>query len=241
MIVLPAIDLQGGKCVRLVEGRMDSAKVYDADPLDVARRWEAAGAAWIHVVDLDGAIGGARTGHWDLVGRIAGAVRVPVQFGGGVRTPDDARYLLGLGVRRVVIGTLAAQDPAQLAPLLGEAPDRVAIGLDARDGMVLVKGWEEASGRQAVDLARDLAAIGARRFVYTDVARDGTLTGPNLEATRQVAEAAGVPVTASGGVSSLDDLRRLRLLAECGVDSVIVGKALYEGRFTLPEALEVLA
>lgn len=241
MILLPAIDLKDGKCVRLVEGRMDSAKVYDADPLDVACRWEAAGAEWIHVVDLDGAVGGARTGHWDLVGRIAARVNVPVQFGGGVRTPDDARHLLRLGVRRVVVGTLAAQDPGALEPLLREAGDAVAIGLDARDGIVLVKGWEEATGRQAVDLARELAAVGAGRFVYTDVARDGTLTGPNYDATRQVAEAAKVPVTASGGVSSLDDLRRLRELGPLGVDSVIVGKALYESRFSLQQALEALA
>lgn len=239
---MPAIDLKDGKCVRLVEGRMDTAKVYDADPLEVARRWEAAGARWIHVVDLDGALGGRRTGHWDLVGRIAATVAVPVQFGGGVRDPADARTLLDLGIGRVVIGTLAAEDPAALEPLLRDASERVAIGLDARDGVVLVKGWERASGRLAVDLARDLAALGVRRFVYTDVARDGTLTGPNLAFTRMVAEAAaGVPVTASGGVSSLDDLRRLRELEPFGVDSVIVGKALYEGRFTLGQAMEAIA
>ncbi len=237
MTILPAIDLKGGKCVRLVEGRMDSATVYDADPLAVAQRWAAAGARWIHVVDLDGAVSGARTAHWEVARRIATEFGVPVQFGGGIRSSDDARRLLGLGIRRVVVGTLAVSDPDAVAELVAEAGDRVAIGLDARDGIVLVKGWEASSGRPAVDLAGELAARGARRFVYTDVSRDGTLTGPNLAATRTLAETAGVPVTASGGVSSLADLAALRELEPLGVDEAIVGKALYERRFTLEEAI----
>jgi phosphoribosylformimino-5-aminoimidazole carboxamide ribotide isomerase len=241
MILLPAIDLKGGKCVRLTEGRVDTAKVYDADPLAVARRWADAGAAWIHVVDLDGALGGARTGHWEIAARIAGEFGIPVQFGGGVRSPDAALRLLDRGISRIVLGTLAARDPESVAPLLREGGDRVAVGLDARDGMVRVAGWEADSGRRAVDLAKTLALLGAKRVIYTDIARDGTLGGPNLAATRELAEAAGVAVTASGGVATLDDLRALAQLGPYGVDSAIVGKALYEGRFTLAEALALLA
>lgn len=235
MIILPAIDLKEGCCVRLVEGRMDSVTVYDGDPLAVAKRWREGGAGMIHIVDLDGATLGNRTSHWDIAEEIA--KEGPVEFGGGIRTPEDALALLDRGITRIVIGTLAIHDPDCVQRLLETAPDRVAIGLDARDGVVLIKGWEESSGLQAVDLAREFTARGARRFVYTDVSRDGTLKGPNVEATRNLALAAGVPVTASGGVGTLDDLIALAALAPDGVDSCIVGKALYEGRFTLPEAI----
>jgi len=236
MIILPAIDLKGGKCVRLVEGRMDTATVYDADPLAVAERWTAAGAAWIHLVDLDGALAGSRTAHWDIAERIAADLRVPVQFGGGIRSAADARELLDRGVARVVIGTLAVTDPEAVEALLADGADRVAIGLDARDGVVLVKGWKEASGRLVKDLAREWAARGAKRFVYTDVARDGTLAGPDVAGLNALAAwVPEVPITASGGISSLLDLAALR--AAEGVDSAIVGKALYEGRFGLREAI----
>jgi phosphoribosylformimino-5-aminoimidazole carboxamide ribotide isomerase len=235
MRILPAIDLKGGQCVRLVEGRKDRATVYDGDPLAVARRWVRGGAEWIHVVDLDGAFAGQKTAHRAIAARIATRTGASVQFGGGIRSAAEARELLGGGVSRVVVGTLAVREPEAVAGLLAEFGDRVAIGLDARDGMILVGGWEEATGIMAADLARTMVTRGARRFIYTDVARDGTLTGPNLAATRLVAEAAGVPVTASGGVATLDDLSALRAVP--GVDEAIVGKALYEGRFTLEEAI----
>lgn len=240
MRVLPAIDLSGGRCVRLTEGRFDSAISYDGDPLEVALSWQRQGASMIHVVDLDGARGGERTVHWDLAGEMAARLDIPVQFGGGIRSAADVRDLLGRGVGRVVVGTLAVRDPQAIAGLLQESADRLVIGLDARDGIVLVSGWQETSGRKATDLARDLASLGARRFLYTDVARDGTLTGPNVEATRQLALAAGVRVTASGGVSQLSDLAALCGAEEDGVDEVVVGKALYEGRFTLGEALSAV-
>jgi phosphoribosylformimino-5-aminoimidazole carboxamide ribotide isomerase len=220
---------------------MDTAIVYDADPLEAARRWVAAGASWLHVVDLDGALAGTRTRHWDIAAAIARQTGVPVQVGGGIRSHDDALGLLESGISRIVIGTLAATDPAALEPLLRAQADRIAIGLDARDGIVQIRGWGASGGRRAVELAVELRARGARRFVYTDIARDGTLAGPDLESTRELARAVSVPITASGGVASLDDLRALRALELAGVDSVIVGKALYEGRFTLQDALEACA
>jgi phosphoribosylformimino-5-aminoimidazole carboxamide ribotide isomerase len=237
MLIIPAIDLRGGRCVRLTQGRRDAVKVYDGDPVGRAREFAAEGAPMIHVVDLDGAFADTESPNREIARRIFGAVGVPVQFGGGVRSEDDVSRLIDWGAARVVVGTLAVESPALLERLAGRFAGRVAVGIDARGGRVVTRGWERQEELAAIDLARRVAAAGVLRIVYTDVARDGTLGGANVEQTCAVARAAGVPVTASGGVSSLADLESLRRAAGCGIEGVIVGKALYDGVFTLREAL----
>jgi phosphoribosylformimino-5-aminoimidazole carboxamide ribotide isomerase len=236
MHIIPAIDLRDGRCVRLRQGIRSQQTVYDADPIDIATRFATAGASMVHVVDLDGAFNGAASANRSVLKGILNAVKVPVQFGGGIRSVDDVERLHALGVARVILGTLATESTDILMHLLDRFGSFVAVGIDARDGRVMTRGWEQASETKAVDLAQTVAAIGVERIIYTDIARDGMLTGPNIQQTVALARAAGVRVTASGGVSSLDDIRRLAESGEPLVDSVIVGKAFYEGRFTMEEA-----
>lgn len=235
MIVMPAIDLRGGRVVRLRQGAPGDATVYGGDPAALARRWEEQGAARLHVVDLDAAIEGHPQA--DVVAAVVRAVSVPVEVGGGVRTLDDARRWRAAGAERVIFGTAAVDAPDVVQRASEEWPGGVAVALDARDGRVAVSGWLEVTQIGALELAARVRAWGVPRVQYTDVARDGTLTGPNLAAIEDLARGSGLRVTAAGGVSCLADLRRLAALEACGVDEVIVGKALYEGCFTLSEAL----
>ena len=237
MIVIPAIDLKNGKCVRLFQGRKSDMTVYNDNPVEVARQFASAGAEMIHVVDLDGAFNETGSPNRAVVRQIVEAVDVSIEFGGGVRTIDDVRQLCDAGVARVVLGTLAAESPDALKQFVDEFHAQVCVGIDARDGRVMTRGWESTTPLQAVDLARSVADCGVQRIIYTDIARDGTLGGPNIQQTLAVAEAANVSVTASGGVSSLDDIKRLRDARDSRLDSVIVGKALYEGKFKLEEAI----
>ena len=234
MIVIPAIDLKNGLCVRLLQGRKSEMTVYNEDPVQVAREFAAAGAEMIHVVDLDGAFNEAESPNRAVVRRIIDAVNIPIEFGGGVRSLEDVKQLCDAGVARVVLGTVAAEEPARLKDFVSSFGLKICVGIDARDGRVMTRGWETATPLMAVDLARSVAECGVERIIYTDIARDGALVGPNIEQTLAVARSANVRVTASGGVSSLDDIERLR---DAGLDSVIVGKALYEGRFRLEEAV----
>jgi len=237
MIVIPAIDLRGGRCVRLMQGRKSDVTVYNDDPVAVAKEFAAAGAKMIHVVDLDGAFSEADSPNRAVVERILETVDVPIEFGGGVRSLEDARVLADQGVARIVLGTVAAESPDALHGFVKRFSSKICVGIDARDGRVMSRGWETANAVNAVDLARTVAECGVERIIYTDIARDGTLVGPNVEQTVAVARAANVRVTASGGVSSLDDIRQLRDADDPRLDSVIVGKALYEGKFTLAEAI----
>lgn len=238
MLIIPAIDLRQGRCVRLAQGRKEEATNYDRDPIAVAQAFEAAGARLLHVVDLDGAFGEEQSVNREVVKRIIHSVSVPVQFGGGMRAIEDVEEMILAGASRAVIGTLAAESPETLKKLVELFGPRIVVGIDARDGHVMTRGWEKHGQIEAVDLARRIAGAGVERIVYTDVARDGMLTGPSIEQTSVIARESGLKVTASGGVSSLEDIERLSLVSEAGVDSVIVGKALYEGRFTLEEALQ---
>ena len=238
MIVIPAIDLKNGQCVRLLQGRKSEMTVYNENPVQVAREFAAAGAQMIHVVDLDGAFNESASPNRPVIREIIEAVDVPIEFGGGVRTIEDVRELCDAGVARVVLGTVAAESPDVLQKLVDEFAPRICVGIDARDGRVMTRGWQTATPLQAVDLARSVAECGVERIIYTDIARDGALVGPNIQQTLAVAEAANVRVTASGGVSSLDDIKRLRNAGDARVDSVIVGKALYEGKFKLEEAIQ---
>ena len=224
----PAIDLRGGRVVRLHQGDFDQETVYDDDPIAVAKSFEAAGAPWIHVVDLDAA---RRTGsNRDVVVAVAEAVAVPVQSGGGVRDSS----LLEAGVARIVIGSAAIDDPELVRRLAAAHPGRIAVGLDHWGGEVRVRGWQEGSGRRLLDVAAELALPGVAAFIVTDISRDATLVGPDVDGLGQLQQATDVPVIASGGVGSLDDIVVLR---ELGVAGVIVGKALYEGRFGVNEAV----
>jgi len=238
MLVIPAIDLKGGRCVRLTEGREQSAKVYDRDPLEVARAYEKAGARLIHIVDLDGAFLGAASANLQIIKRINGEITIPIEVGGGLRSLADIEFILrDVGARYSIIGTLAVEQPRLLKEAIAAFGDAIVVGIDARDGQVATHGWTEATRVAAIDLAREVASLGVGRIIYTDIARDGRLKGPNLETTREIARQSGARVTASGGVGSLDDIARLTELASDGVDGVIVGKALYENRFTLKQAL----
>ena len=242
MLVIPAIDLRQGKCVRLMQGRKEAATIYDGHPIKVAEAFENDGAQMLHVVDLDGAFSEPNERNRDVLRDLIHAVGIPVQFGGGLRSSKDIEQAISLGVARVVIGTLAVESPNMLAKFVGLfGVDHVAVGIDARNGQVVTRGWESEEQISALTLARRVAAAGIERIIYTDVQRDGTLAGVNIDQTCSIAEASGLKITASGGVASLEDLERLGAVSHCGVDSVIVGKALYEGRFTLPEAIAICA
>lgn len=241
MDLYPAIDLRAGRCVRLVEGDFGRETVYGDDPVAVAERFAAAGARWIHVVDLDA----ARTGeaaNRPVVARIAAALSgagARVQTGGGVRSLDDAAQLIDAGVARVVIGTAAVENPALVAEASRRWPGQVAVGLDHRGGEVRLRGWTEGAGRQVADLVPEAVTAGASAVIVTDISRDGRLVGPDVEGLAALAGGTGAPVIASGGVGSLDDVRALAAVP--GLIGVIAGKAIYEGRLDVGEALKVLA
>ena len=242
MLIIPAIDLRAGRCVRLSQGRKDATTIYENDPVDVAEGFERAGARMLHIVDLDGAFSESKSRNREVLRDITRTIKIPVQFGGGLRSTNDVEQAIGLGVTRVVIGTLAVESPETLARMVHLFGGRnIVVGIDASNGQVVTRGWETQTPISALTLARKVGELGIERIVHTDVQRDGTFAGVNLEQTRTLAVESGLKVTASGGVSSLDDLKRLKALAEWGVDSVIIGKAFYEGRFTLEEALQTSA
>ncbi|WP_281890777.1 1-(5-phosphoribosyl)-5-[(5-phosphoribosylamino)methylideneamino]imidazole-4-carboxamide isomerase [Paenibacillus sp. YYML68] len=233
--IYPAIDIRGGKCVRLIQGDYNQETVYNENPLEVAKAWAEQGAKWIHLVDLDGAKAGKPVND-QLIASIAQAVQVPVQVGGGIRTQADVDYVLSLGVSRLILGTAAIEDRDFVRSVLKKHGEKIAIGLDARDGFVATRGWLETSQVKATDLAVELAAEGARTFIFTDISRDGMMEGPNVEAIVALAKVSGQEVIASGGVSQYSDLQRLAEHVSEGVGGAIVGKALYTGSIKLIEA-----
>ena len=239
MILYPAIDLKDGQCVRLLRGDMDAATVYGADPAAQARQFADAGCAWLHIVDLNGAFEGKPV-NADAVTSILAAVELPVQLGGGIRDRDTIEHWLEAGVRRVILGTAALTDPDLVRGAARAHPGRVAVGIDARSGKVAIEGWAETSAVTATDLARRFEDAGVAALIYTDIDRDGAMSGPNISATASLAESTSIPVIASGGISSLADLRALR---DCGVplDGAISGRAIYEGQLDLAAALALLS
>ena len=234
MLILPAIDLRGGCCVRLRQGDYNRETVFDDDPVRVARRFEDAGATWLHVVDLDGARAGTPR-NLKQVEAVVEAVGMQVELGGGIRTTETAAAVLGLGVARVIVGTRAVREPDWLAEVAGRFPGRVALGLDARDGYVAVEGWESGTRQTAADVLAAAGGLPLAAIIYTDIAKDGMMAGPNVEATAEVARASPLPVIASGGVTTVDDIRRLKDAG--GIHGAIIGRALYEGTITLEAAL----
>ena len=237
--VYPAIDMKGGKCVRLYQGDYEQETVYGDSPFDMAKKFADEGATWIHLVDLDGAKDGEKI-HADEVIRISKELPVSVQVGGGIRTKKDVQFYLNNGVSRVIIGSLAISKPDLVVELLEEfGGDRIVIGLDAKEGMVATHGWLETSTQSAVEVGKFFASRGAKHVIFTDIATDGTLQGPNLEANKVLAEETELSIIVSGGISSLDDIAAVAKLAKTTtVSGVITGKALYNDRFTLSEALQ---
>jgi phosphoribosylformimino-5-aminoimidazole carboxamide ribotide isomerase len=237
MLIIPAIDLKDGRCVRLFQGEMDKETVYFEDPVDAAKHWLAEGASLIHIVDLNGAVEG-RPVHTKEVAAICRLSGLSAELGGGLRSMEAVKGALDLGASRVVIGT-AAFDADFLQDLCGRFPGKVVVGIDARQGKVAVKGWLETTSMDAIELAKRCEGDGAARIIYTDISRDGTREGVNVDETLKIARAVKIPVIASGGVSTLDDVRKLLPLEKDGVEGVIVGRALYAGAFTIVDALAV--
>lgn len=239
MEVIPAIDLLEGRCVRLYQGDYSQAETFNQDPVAVARQWVTQGITRIHVVDLDG----AKAGHpvnLSTITAIAAAIDIPIQVGGGLRDRQSITELLDRGVQRVILGTIAVEQPDLVTQLCQAFPGQIVVGIDARNGQVATRGWLETSSVRATDLAQQMAAAGVAAIIYTDIHRDGTLQGPNLEALRELANATSVPVIASGGVSSITDLLSLLTLEPQGVEGVIVGRALYTGDVNLKDALRAV-
>jgi phosphoribosylformimino-5-aminoimidazole carboxamide ribotide isomerase len=236
MKLYPAVDIKDGKCVRLLQGRFDAITAYGDDPVAMAVKWAEMGAQALHVVDLDGARSGT-AGNRRQILAMARAVSIPVQTGGGVRTLEDVKELLSGGLARVILGTSAVRRPEMVRAALKAYGERIIIGIDAKDGFVAVEGWESGSDREAVAFAREMAALGARTVIYTDIATDGTLAGPNVPAMREMVEKSGMDVIASGGVGSIADLLALR---DTGAAGAITGKAIYTGAIDLRAALLAL-
>lgn len=237
MLVIPAIDLKKGNCVRLVQGNKDAVTVYSQDPAMTAKRWESSGAKLLHIVDLDGAFSGNQK-NLDAILKIRKAVRMTLQVGGGIRNIGNLIHLFSAGIDRVIIGTAAIEDPGFLVQACRQYPGRVLIGIDAKDGMVAIKGWEEVTPIHAYDLAKRLELVGIAGIIYTDIRRDGMLTGPNIEAVRDMVDHVTVPVIASGGISNMDDIKNLSQIQKLW--GMITGKAIYSGSLNLKEAIQFL-
>lgn len=238
MILYPAIDLKGGECVRLWQGDMEKAVRFNENPAAQAASFEASGFAWLHVVDLDGAVAG-KTVNGEAVRAILDAIKLPVQLGGGIRDLETIAAWLEKGIARVVLGTIALEEPDLVREAAQRFPGQIAVGIDAWEGNVAVRGWKESSGVSALDLARRYEEAQVAAIVYTDIQRDGTMQGVNVEATASLAEALSIPVIASGGVASIEDIKALRARAACGIAGAILGRALYDRRIDPKAALEV--
>lgn len=236
MIVIPAIDLKEGRCVRLEQGLMDKDTVFNDNPAAQAKAWQEQGAELLHIVDLDGAFAGEPKNR-SAIESIIKEITIPTQLGGGIRDLATIETYLSLGISRVIIGTAAQRNPELVTEACAAFPGRIVVGIDAKDGMVAVQGWAEITGVTAVDLARRFEGMGVSAIIYTDISRDGMLQGPNIAATRTLAEAVAIPVIASGGVSSLADIEQLMAVESSGVTGVITGKAVYTGAIRLAEAI----
>ena len=236
MIIYPAIDVRGGRCVRLTEGRFDAETVFADDPAEMALKWAGLGAEFLHLVDLDGALAGEGK-NVPVIERILQSVSIPVQLGGGIRNLETIEKLLSLGVTRLILGSAAVKNPQLVEEACKKYPGHIAVGIDAKNGEVAIEGWGQGSGVAATELAKKMAAYGVETIIYTDISRDGMLSGVNVEATAALARACSVPIIASGGVASLEDIRRVKAVESDGVQGCIIGKAIYTGAVDLKAAL----
>lgn len=236
MIILPAIDLKAGKCVRLEQGLMDKDTVYNDNPGAQARIWQEQGGELLHIVDLDGAFAGVPKNK-EAIKAIVEAIDIPSELGGGIRDLQTIEAYLELGISRVILGTVAKENPALVEEACRKFPGRIVVGIDAKDGLVAVRGWADVTEKKATEMAREMEGFGVEAIIYTDIARDGMMQGPNIEQTKALAESISIPVIASGGLSTLDDIRRLMAIESSGVTGVITGKAIYSGAIDLREAV----
>lgn len=239
MVIFPAIDIRGGKCVRLFKGDFAQETVFSDKPEEMAAKWEAQGGKFLHLVDLDGALAG-RSVNLDVVKRIVDTVKIPVELGGGIRTMENIDEVLSLGVQRVILGSVAVKNPALVKEACQKYGDRVVVGIDAKDGIVAVDGWGVSGDVEVTVLAKEMAKAGVKTIIYTDISRDGTLSGVNVEATARLARESGVKIVASGGVKSLDDIEALLPYEKDGIEGVIVGKSIYTGSLDLQEAIALV-
>jgi phosphoribosylformimino-5-aminoimidazole carboxamide ribotide isomerase len=237
MLIIPAIDLKDGQCVRLLQGKKEAVTTYSDNPSAMARRWESLGAKLIHIIDLDGAFAGDMK-NLDAIKKIRRSVKTALQVGGGIRKAENINNLFSAGIERIIIGTAAIEDHEFLISTCNKYPGRVLVGIDAIEGMVAIKGWEEVTSITAKELVQRLEIIGAAGIIYTDISRDGMLTGPNIDATREIVESVSIPVIASGGVSCLDDIKNLLKIKNLW--GVITGKAIYSGTLDLKEAIKLV-
>ena len=236
MIIFPAIDLRDGKCVRLLRGDFAKETVYSSNPEDVALRWVREGAEYLHVVDLDGALAG-KPQNTEVIKKILSSVQIPIEVGGGIRTLETIENTLELGVKRVILGSVAVQNRSLVKEACQRYRDCIVVGIDAKDGITVIDGWGVSGGIPAVELAKELASFGLKTIIYTDISRDGTLSGVNIEATSKLAIESGVDIIASGGVKSLEDIHALKKREVDGIVGVIAGKSIYEGTLSLSEAI----
>ncbi len=238
MIIIPAIDIMNGKVVRLFKGQFDQVTEYGSDPVDMAKRWESLGAEYLHVVDLDGAETGARLNE-SIIKKIAKAIKIPVETGGGIRTRDSVDDFLNAGIDRVVLGTKVVDDRKFLSDVLKAWGGRISVSLDCKNGFVAQRGWVDTSTVKGTDLAREFIAMGLKNIIYTDIARDGTLAGPNMDGLKEILDIGDINVIASGGVKSLDDIKALLALKRKNLYGAITGRAIYEGTLDIKEALKL--
>lgn len=240
MIIFPAIDIRGGKCVRLLKGDFEKETVFSDKPEEMAKKWQAQGAEFLHLVDLDGALAG-KSQNLATVEKILAVVDIPVELGGGIRTMENIDDVLALGVRRVILGSVAVRDPELVREACAKYGDRIVVGIDAKDGIVAVDGWGVSGDVEATALAKEMKKAGVKTIIYTDISRDGTLSGVNVEATAKLARESGVAIVASGGVKSIADIEALKPYEKDGIEGVIVGKSIYMGTLDLAKAIEIAA
>ncbi|HDP36594.1 MAG TPA: 1-(5-phosphoribosyl)-5-[(5-phosphoribosylamino)methylideneamino]imidazole-4-carboxamide isomerase [Candidatus Atribacteria bacterium] len=239
MLIIPAIDIKEGRCVRLTEGKFEDVEIFSVDPVAVAVKWADKGAKMLHVVDLDGARYGRLT-NIAILKQIIGEVDIPVQVGGGIRNYRDVKNLIDLGVSRVILGTILWKDETVAKKLFEDFSEKIIAGIDARDGYVAIEGWQNITPVDALDFAGKMEKLGAKRIIYTDIKRDGTLQGPNIENIEKMLKNVNIPLICSGGIASLDDIKKLKRFETKGLEGVILGKALYKGTIFLEEALELV-
>ncbi|KPJ55779.1 MAG: 1-(5-phosphoribosyl)-5-[(5-phosphoribosylamino)methylideneamino] imidazole-4-carboxamide isomerase [Deltaproteobacteria bacterium DG_8] len=240
MQIIPAIDLKGGYCVRLEQGEMSRETIFSPHPAEVARHWESLGSKMLHIVDLEGAFTG-KPQNQDAIYQILRSVAIPLQLGGGIRNLNTIEHYLSLGVKQVVLGTIAYQQPSLLKEACQKFPHQIVVSVDARDGKIAIKGWSETIAERATDLVKGLEDKGVEAIVFTDIKRDGMMSGPNVKSIKELAEATHIPLIASGGVTTLNHIKELVKLEDCGVEGIIIGRALYEGSIDLRKALALVS
>jgi phosphoribosylformimino-5-aminoimidazole carboxamide ribotide isomerase len=239
MLIIPAVDIKAGKCVRLIQGERDRETIYSDDPCLMAQKWVDMGAELLHLVDLDGAFEGKPV-NFDIIKQIVSSIKIPVQLGGGIRTLKSIEEYFSVGVNRVILGTAALEDHGMVKEACRISPDRIILGLDAKDGYVAVKGWTQVVRKRARDLVKEFEGLGLRAIIYTDIKRDGMMTGPNIQGVKELAPSIKIPLIVSGGISSLKDIEDISNLKEGNIEGMIIGKALYEKSIDFKEALRLV-